>query len=257
MAFNVDDMLANINGAGGLTKASKFLVRITPPPRIQGDRVFEFLCEGATLPGFSLQSEDVRMAGYGNVQKRPYAPIFQDVPLSFFCDSDGKVLRFFHRWQQSIFNWNEGTPPTGETASQLSRNDVGYPKEYFGTVEIIHYDDTGSPSGRSSSQSQENGIIKYTLNQAYPISVGDVQMNWGMDDTLVRVPVTIAFTYWNAQTLDQGTINSRSRARSQALTYAQTRVGEDIYGIRELLNATSPIFIQRNVNIFSSLLSFL
>lgn len=257
MAFNVDDMLGNINGVGGLTKASKFLVRITPPRRIQGERVFEFLCEGAALPGFSLQTEEVRMAGYGNVQKRPYAPIFQDVNLSFFCDSDGRVMRFFHRWQQSIFNWNEDVAVSGETSSGLSRNAIGYPKDYFGTVEIIHFDDAGAPSGRLSPQNQENGIIKYTLNEAYPISLGDVQMNWGMDDTLVRIPVSIAFTYWNAQTLDQGSINARSRARDYALAYTQSRVGEDIYDIREILNATSPIFIQRNVNLLSSIISFL
>jgi len=255
MAFNVDDMLGNINGVGGLTKASKFLVRITPPRQIPGDRVFEFLCESATLPGFSLQTEDVRMAGYGNVQKRPYAPIFQDIPLTFFCDSDGKVMRFFHRWQQSIFNWNENTPPAGESSNGLTRNVVGYPKDYYGTVEIIHYDDSGAPSGRRSSSAQENGIIKYTLNQAYPISVGDVQVAWNMDDTLVRIPVTIAYTYWNAQTLDQGAITARSRARADALSYTQTRVDDDIYDIREILNATSPIFIQRRVNLFSAVLS--
>jgi hypothetical protein len=277
MAFNINDMISTVNSVGGLTKASKFLVRITPPSTIKGDRVFEFLCESATLPGLSYQTDELRMAGYGNVNKVPYAPIFQDVPLSFYCDSDGRVLKFFHTWMQSIFNWNEGTPPQGSSSTGLASNSLAYPKEYFGIVEIIHYDDTGNLATKSNSSNlmnkerssvskqpgssknpapaKEQGIIKYTLNEAYPISIGDVQMAWGMDDTLVRIPVTFSYKYWNSQTLDQGTVNSRSSARSNAVNYTQTRVDQNVNDVREILNITSPIYIQRQVNIFSALLS--
>lgn len=254
MAFNVNDILSTINSVGGLTKASKFLVRITPPSTLKGDRVFEFLCESAVLPGISYQTDEIRMAGYGNVNKVPYAPIFQDVPLSFFCDSDGRVLKFFHLWMQSIFNWNENTNPSGEAAG-LPMNALAYPKDYFGTVEIIHYDDTGELAGRTSAKTKETGIIKYTLNEAYPISIGDVQMAWGADDTLVRLPITFTYKYWNAQSLDQGTINSRSQSRARAIDYTQSRVDQDISDIREILDITSPIYIQRRVNLFSTLLS--
>jgi hypothetical protein len=276
MAFNVNEMLGVVNGVGGLTKASKFLVRITPPSSKQGDRIFEFLCESAVLPGFALQTEEIRMTGYGNVNKVPYAPIFQDVPLTFYCDSDGKVLKFFHSWMQSIFNWNENTPRNGESAG-LKPNLLAYPKDYFGTVEIIHYDDTGNITTKSNSSNlatkenrsankqpnqpknpppaKEQGVIKYTLNEAYPISVGDIQVGWGMDDTLVRIPVTFSYKYWNAQTLDQGTITARSNARSNAVNYTQTRVDRNVSDVREILNITSPIYIQRQVNIFSSILS--
>lgn len=266
MAFNINDISSTVNSVGGLTKASKFLVRITPPSRIKGDRVFEFLCESASLPGFALQTEEIRMTGFGNVNKVPYAPIFQDVPLSFYCDADGKVLKFFHTWLQSIFNWNENTNPSGSSAGGLRANTLAYPKDYFGTVEIIHYDDTGNKTVRRTSgipsrqasappPSQEQGIIKYTLNEAYPISVGDVQVGWGMDDTLVKIPVTFSYKYWNAQTLDQGAVDSRSNARANAVSYKQTRVDSDIRNIREILDINSPIFIQRRVNLFSSLLS--
>jgi hypothetical protein len=198
MAFNVYDMLGTLDSVGGLTKASKFLVRIIPPSSIQGDRIFEFLCEGAVLPGVALQTDEVKMYGYGTVNKRPYVAAFQDMPLSFFSDSDGKVFKFFHSWMQSIYNWNDNTPPSGTTARGLPSNTVAYPKDYYGTVEIIHYDDTGSLYGRQGNKAVETGIIKYTLQEAFPIQVGDIQMDWGMDDSLVKIPVNFAYSYWNA-----------------------------------------------------------
>ncbi len=77
MAFNVDDMLGVISGLGGLTKSSKFLVRIIPPRSLfgLGGRYLEFLCDSTNLPGLSWQTDEIKMAGYGNIEKRPYGSV--------------------------------------------------------------------------------------------------------------------------------------------------------------------------------------
>jgi len=243
MAFNVSEMLSTINANGGISKASKFLVRISPPGALRTniDADFMFFCDSASLPGISFQSEDIRMAGYGNTEKRPYATIFQDVNVTFFNDSDSKVLRFLHLWMQSVYNFNDKTNPNA-TARGLVNNTFAYPQGdnagdgYYGVVEIIHFDET------------EREIITYELNECYPISIGEVLLDWNQNDTLVKIPVTFTYTYWVADTLDPGVIDERSSARANALTSYQTRIGEDFNNITELLNVTSPARIQRIAN---------
>lgn len=246
-------MLATINAVGGLTKASKFLVRITPPSSLRNNinEDFTFLCDSAQLPGISWQTDDIKMAGYGNVEKRPYATMFQDVPLTFFNDSDGKVLKFFHLWMQSIYNFNDKTNPNA-SARGLAPNSFQYPKSntdgsggYYGTVEIMHYDDNSDT------------IITYELDEAYPIAIGDVQVDWNQENNLLKIPVTFTYTYWSAETLDPGTVDYRSETRANALESTQTRIDQDLQDIREAVSYTSPSNVQRRANYYASFISFL
>lgn len=243
MPFNVNEMLATINANGGFSKASKFIVRITPPTSLLSNinNDFTFFCDSATLPGLSYQTDEIRMHGYGNSEKRPYAPIFQDVNVTFFNDSDGRVLKFLHLWQQSIYNFNDATNPNA-TARGIVSNSFAYPggsDGYYGVVDIIHYDES------------QKEIISFQLFEAYPVSVGDIQVDWNLNDQLIKIPVTFAYTYWVADTLDPGAVDEISAARGNALTSQQTRIDQDIQDITELLNVTSPYQIQRYTNQFA------
>ena len=105
MAFSISQMLSAVNSVGGLSKASKFMVTITrsaassrddrAPPIAGGAQNLTFLCDSAYLPGLGYQTDEIRMSGYGNVEKRPYATIFQDVLLTFYSDADGSVFNQF------------------------------------------------------------------------------------------------------------------------------------------------------------------
>ncbi|CAB5221347.1 tail tube protein [uncultured Caudovirales phage] len=227
MAFNINGMMGTINANGGLTKASKFLVTITAP--VQGTLLSDipFFCEAAHLPGIAFQTDEIRMAGYGNIEKRPYATIFQDVQLTFLNDSDGKVLNFLHSWVQAVYNFNDDVSPYSVTAKGLPNNTFGYPMDYFGTVEIAHYDDA------------EDKVITYTLKEAYPINVGEIVVDWNSSDTLVKIPVTISYTYWVTETLDHGSVNEKSESRASALQGTQTRIDQNLANIRAQINTQS------------------
>jgi hypothetical protein len=244
MTFNVYDMLGAMNASGGISKASKFFVEITPPFSFGVDYNIFFLCEAAVLPGVALGTEEIRMAGYGAVEKRPNNLAFQDMPLTFFNDSNGQVLSFFHQWMQSVYNFNGSTNPAG-TARNLAAGTFAYPKEYYGTVSITHFDDSGSE------------IITYTLYEAYPIVVGDIQVDWGLTDQLVRVPITFAYTYWETQTLDPGFISYRSEAIYNAAQSVAARVDISNKLEWEILNFTDPVILKNKVNLYAGVLSFL
>lgn len=245
MAFNIYDMLGALDDSGGFTKASKFLVEIYPPQSLNSlgsnPNVF-FLCDSANLPGISLSTDDVQVTGYGISEKRPRSAEFGPVNLSFFCDSNTKVFSFFHRWLQSIYNFNLDTAPSG-TAGGLPMNTFAYPKEYYGVVNISHFDDTGEQ------------IIQYTLNDAFPTAVGDIPLDWGLTDQLIKIPVSFVYKYWTAQTLDPGEIDARSQANYFTTQSTAANVDFELKAIRELLFITSPAETRSAVNIFSNVIT--
>ena len=237
MAFSVNEMISTINANGGLAKSSKFQVRITGPFALTFGTDLQFFCDSAQLPGISYMTDEIRMSGYGNIEKRPYASNIQDVPLSFYCDTDGKVFRYFHNWSQKVFNFNQSTNPNGSSSSGLPMNTFAYPKEYFGIVDIMVYDE------------KSNEFLSYQLIDAYPISVGDVQVSWEQSDTLLKLPITFAYTYWNAETLDQGQVDNNSFSRANSLYYQQGRVDSNIATIRNIIGIESPVQFQQRVNL--------
>jgi len=242
MAFNVNEILGAVNSVGGLSKSSKFLVNISSP--FNPNSRISFYCDSASLPGIGWQTDEIKPSGYGIVQKRPIGVIFQDVNLSFFNDAEGRVLKYFHTWMQSIFNFNQQTNPNA-TAQGLSYNTFQYPSDYYGTVEIVHFDDTGSD------------IVTYTLNEAYPIIVGDVQLDWGATDHLVKLPITFTYTSWTADTLDEGTMDDITDSLENTIMNQQYGINNEVAFIRELLNVTSPVIIRNRTNQLAALLSFI
>jgi len=230
MAFSIDGMLGTINANGGLSRSSKFEVTITAPS-VASDLTTDlrFFCEASQLPGLSFQTDEVRPIGYGNIEKRPYATILQDVPLSFYCDTDGRILNFFHAWQQSVFNFNGRMSPFATSQRGLDRYTFAYPTEYFGTVDIFLYDEV------------KDTTILYTLHEAYPITVGDIQVSWNQSDQLMLLPVTMTYTFWTTEAIDPGAIDNRTRTRAETLAATQGRVDDNINRIREEINIFDPI----------------
>ena len=234
-----------MNASGGFTKSSKFFVEVYPPRILAVNPNLFFLCDSASLPGVGWQADEIRMSGYGNVEKRPLAPVFNDINLSFYNDSNSKVLGFFHRWMQNVYNFNASINPSGTTNAGQPMMTLNYPDEYRGVVEITHYDDAGDE------------VVRYSLQDAYPIAVGDIGVDWNNSDTLVKVPVTFAYTYWTSETLDPGTVYAKSQAIYNATQATASRVDMENKIIWELLNFTSPAIVQNRVNVLAGVLSFL
>ena len=126
-------MLGQINKRNGLSKSSKFMAYFRKVPSdistVGQDRDLSFLCDAVSVPGIAYQSDDIRSSGYGNIEKRPYATIYQDVTLNFFCDNDGVVVDFMHKWLQSVFNFNDTSTAGSKTSKGLGPNTFAYPKD--------------------------------------------------------------------------------------------------------------------------------
>src|SRR5207302_938449 len=87
MIFPMPNALKNNSVGGGSTLLAT------------NDRL-RFWCEGSNVPGVALATEDIKRYGYGPSEKKPFAPIFQDLQLTFRCDAAGKIWDFLHAWQR-------------------------------------------------------------------------------------------------------------------------------------------------------------
>lgn len=185
MAFNINDIISTINGKNGLTKSSKFIVRIT---RNNGsnDQTIPFLCDQTTLPGVQVVTNEYAMHTYDISQKRPVNVNFQDLPLQFYCDNKGDVFNYFHSWINQIATFNN--------LSDNNRFLLAYPDSYRSTVEVILYDDA------------QNIVISYKMNEAYPTSIDASPVSWDSSDQLLKLNVTLTFTNWSTEKLDVTTI---------------------------------------------------
>lgn len=181
MTFNVQEMISSLSKSG-TAKSSHFEVFITG---VDGDeRGLATRCDTAELPGRTLTTTETRFGNYGPVAKVAYGQVYTDVTMSFILSEDLREKEYFEKWHATCVG-------TGAFEGESTASDfygfgygaeflVGYWDNYVGTIEIRQY---GSAGDLRSI---------HTLNQAYPIIIGSLPMNWS-DDNILKLSVTFAY----------------------------------------------------------------
>jgi hypothetical protein len=203
-------------------------INILAPPGI------EYWCEAAELPGRTLATLDRKT--YGLTTKVPMQIQYSDITLTFICmankvtgtrnagsvtpETGLTVKRFFDIWMQSINSIPEGP------SEQSGNYNFDFRNNYSVPITITHFDMFESPS---NGRSMPTYIVK--LEDAYPISVGALGMNWG-DDGILRLPVTFAYTrWWNS---DRTGYQSRNEVLSTQEAAAESEANRLAEGLRNI-----------------------
>jgi hypothetical protein len=246
--FDINTFRSQIIGDTGLLKTNLFLVsiqfsqefaqtqtqlmKVTP-------RTLMMFTEQCALPGISIGSEDQsRRYGTGVAEKMPFGVFFTDITLSFLADGNGEIMKMFHNWIKYIVNYDSRrNGPTG--FNEAEPYEVAYKDNYSATIEITVFNESADK------------IITYTLNEVYPLFLGEVGMSWADNDSIMKIPVT--FTYRDWQTDSMSTANL-SKGVSNNLTLLQKilKVGTAVQAISSLKKPQSvgdTINIVNNANI--------
>lgn len=195
MAFSINEISSEV-ARSGVLRNNKFLVEFPMPIALRNttgfntladtNRVLSLYCEGTNLPGVALLTEDIRRYGYGPNEKKPYAPIFTDVNLTFRGDAGGNVWTFLNAWMKCAINYEYRTgmnTPSGPVSNQFP-HEVGYKDGYATDTTIRLFSDDGAET------------VRVILREAYPIFVGDIPLNWSSRSDYMRIPVTMTFFDW-------------------------------------------------------------
>jgi len=191
MAFNINEFKA-IALRTGLLRSNKFMVRVMPPrgtnsPVGNNSRFLEFFCDSVYLPGIQIASSQNLRYGYGALEKMPVLPTYGDAFMTFYVDSGGDVWNFFKTWMNSII------PPEFDGISgNRNEYEVEYKQNYESQVIVYVFDQSGKPT------------IEITLHKAWPIFLGNIQLNWGDNNQLMRLPVAFTYRDWSSANKTSG-----------------------------------------------------
>lgn len=203
--LTLDEFRATIGKDDGPAKASRFVMRISPPagnPTFGGDifQDLQFLCESTELPGREFIANQLRH--YGPEFKIPYHTSYGDLQVTFLCRDKFRERKLFDDWMELI-------QPTGSY-------DFNYKKSYISTIEVFMMSDIGEiqkpdvdPCGLPIPRAnpmftnpvmKDKHTYKMIYEEAYPISVGTQGLN-GSDSDFMRLNVIFAYTKWKRDTL--------------------------------------------------------
>lgn len=204
--FNVSRFKSSVE-KNGLLRNNKFMMRIYPPAGfssankpeqaslIETARYIELWGESTNIPGIAVNTNNFRRYGYGPMEKKPFDTVTNDISVSFIGDGKGALWEFFHQWIRLIMNFEFADGPNPDYNVGLTTGhkpyELSYKNEYASYAEIYVFADNGNTSDPNA------GIpIKVNLREIYPVMLGDVQLNWGDTNNIMKVPVTFTFKDW-------------------------------------------------------------
>lgn len=165
---STDILQAILVGHGGLSRQTKFNVIITPPGGLNSASALQdisILCDACSLPIHQIITTDY--ATVKQSQKIPNGYSNDDVTFSFVQTADMFVRKFFDAWISLPIDRDTYRVPYQET--------------YAGTIVI-------------QQLNQENEVIySIRLNNAYPVSIHNIQFDSSATDTSERLSVTITY----------------------------------------------------------------
>ena len=175
-------------------RTNLFEVTIQPPKIMNGNKAFENLhlyAESASIPGLMFATSETRRYGTGPIEKKPYAPIFNDVSVSFLVDGQGDIYKFFYTWMNMIVSSDQYVNGNAAHQAGLAPFEVGYKDDYKCQMMISTFDEAG------------NSVLSSQLVDAIPISISDTSFSWGDTDQVMKLQVTFTYFQHILQT-DQG-----------------------------------------------------
>jgi hypothetical protein len=204
MAFNINEFSAQMNKRG-LAKNNMFLVTITVPNSMGflnseiPSKELQFLCKSSSLPSLDIATQDVRMQGWGKIEKRPSDFTKNNLNLIFMVDSEFATLRFFHRWMQGIVNWNELNGENSEDPQGKLPYEFEYKKNYTAMIQIDVYSDNLS-----------NLKYTYRFSGAFPVTIGNIELAWENASEIMTLAVSFAYDSTDVDALAPTTTSNRA-----------------------------------------------
>ena len=147
-------------------------------------RKLSFRCEALNIPSINMNVHEGRRYTYGALEKRPTAPMFNDLTLTFMYDGVAETYDVFHKWLSKIVNFDmsESIAEQGEnTIFGNAPYELSYRAEYVTDITLLQFDQTGEV------------VQATTLRDAHPINLGDLPLNWSDNNSYLRIPVQISF----------------------------------------------------------------
>ena len=157
---------------------SKFSVSITSPSDGETSVEFNMSCSEASLPGVSLNTQEITGDRHGVTERNAYRRMYDDrIDLTFYVEGENYTqIRYFENW----INFIVGDDERDVRASSRYDYRVKYPEEYKKDMRITKFE-------------KDDGLsLTYTFRDAYPIAINSMPLSYSSTDLL---KCTVSMTY--------------------------------------------------------------
>ena len=172
-ANNLAGAMAWLRAENSYAVPNRFEVIITSPSKVaslRDQRKVSLRCETINLPGRNLNTITDAMP-YGTTREVVDGVTYaEDITMTFAASCGLEERVFFEKWQELAFNketWN-----------------VGYYDDYVKTIDIYLMD------------RQDKRRYGVKLYEAFPTTIGAIDLSYSSNNEIIRTPVTFSFRYW-------------------------------------------------------------
>ena len=183
--------MATAKSIGEITSAllrpsltSKFSVSISNPSVLDNffngvsKEEFHMSCSEASLPGVSLNTQEITGDRHGVTERNAYRRMYDDrLDLTFYVEGEKySQIRYFEKWINFIVGDDTRDVRTGRDYHYK----VQYPNDYKTIMHVTKFE-------------KDYGLnLTYTFRDAYPIAINSMPLSYGSTDLL---KCTVSMTY--------------------------------------------------------------
>ena len=191
----VGELTNNIGKAFQVDKVKRFVAWDS-----EGITNLAFRCDRISLPGRIIVTSPYKEANYGLSREYPTNAVYQPVDATFIMSEDYSEKVFFELWQDLIIGPHR---ERGDLATNHGTKDLNYMDNFTCTVTIHCFSEVGGREGLKE-------VYNCTLQEAYPRTIQDLQMDWSAND-VARLNVVFDYKYFRDQSFQE--IESSARPR--------------------------------------------
>ncbi len=180
--MDIKKYLVNLFQSGEYSRPNQFSSEIYSPIDSEfSTKDIERIClniASAPIPGIAVETKEYSQGGF--LQKKlPHTKQYQELGLRFYLSEDHIEKKFFQTWIDMIFD-------------PIYQNLNYYDQYAIGTI-IIH----------QNSRREKDPVVSYKYIECYPISIQNVDMSYGTENSINEINVNIAFHSWEEKSLDE------------------------------------------------------
>ena len=189
----------------------------------QGTLNIAYRCERVSLPGRIIISSPYKEGNMGLVREYPTNAVYQPVDVTMLMSEDYSDKVFFELWQDLIVGHHRTTGDQVEGSRSLN-----YLRDYACTVTITCFSDAAGPFSNLMEP-----VYSLTLQEAYPRTIQDIQMDWGSND-VARLNVVFDYKYFEDKIEKNKNVGQKDIQRASILNRTGIGAGLSAFGGRQL-----------------------
>lgn len=217
MTFNINQFKSKLDQFGGPAKNNLFVVEFyNTDSDFVGNRELSFFCQTVTVPGINLSTADYNPRNFGMTESIPTGMTHTQFNAVFLCDSQHRIVSFFHEWIRNVVNFEDTGDFTNPRNPEQLPYEINYKSDYAVNASVKQYSTDAYEFNPKFYECELTGV--------YPTDVATSTFSW---DNGEYTTLSVNFSYSSIKFKNQlpKNIERSSEVRGRRLVDYYTSIG--------------------------------